>query len=399
MLPLRTVKNLMKVPNLKLIYVRLCSNENVQHWLVGNQRFQSFLKKTVQEFENISRENVNATTQIKKENFKSNFHDRSTLYDALRMVDSQHQFILLLKDELKANPQDEALQKQIESSRNELDTLIERNLASALLPATESINEIQLELTAGVGGDEAMLFTADLLNMYQNYFMYKGWRYEMHNCQMSELKGVRHAIVSIQGENVYHKLKFEGGVHRVQRIPQTEKSGRVHTSTSSVAIQPQPSKISVKINDQDLKIETKRASGAGGQHVNKTESAIRMMHIPSGLVVECQTSRSQIQNRAEAKRKLEVKLYQQQFEAQLNKQQSSRKVQVGTSGRSEKIRTYNYMQDRITDHRINVTHYHLKEFMKGEDQLDRMINALMRESLREIILEAIYVHDKNKSLK
>lgn len=256
-------------------------------------------------------------------------------------------------------------------------------------------NDIILEITAGVGGQEAMLFSQDLAKMYTNLSRWKGWHCEVLDEDTSDIGGIRHISFSICGKGVYKFLKFEAGVHRVQRIPHTEKSGRIHTSTSAVAVLPQPREIEIDINPRDIKVEAKRSSGAGGQHVNKTETAIRMTHLPSEIVVDCQRERSQIQNKAIAMLKLRAKLYQIQIEERLKKVQSTRKIQIGTSGRSEKIRTYNFPQDRITDHRIGSSFFNMKEFLLGEEKLDNMIAELLYESKKEILMEVVFHVQKN----
>ncbi|XP_066452066.1 peptide chain release factor 1-like, mitochondrial isoform X4 [Eleutherodactylus coqui] len=250
-------------------------------------------------------------------------------------------------------------------------------------------SDLILEVTAGVGGQEAMLFTAEIFDMYRRYATYKNWSFDILGYYYSDLGGVRHATASVGGYDAYRHLKYEGGVHRVQRVPKTEKQGRIHTSTMTVAILPQPSEIHLVINPKDLRIDTKRASGAGGQHVNTTDSAVRIVHLPTGVVSECQQERSQIKNKEIAMKVLHAKLYNMKLEEQGSKRQSSRKIQVGTKGRSEKIRTYNFPQDRITDHRIGMSVHNIDKFLFGNELLDETIQALSDfsdyESLKEII--------------
>lgn len=241
----------------------------------------------------------------------------------------------------------------------------------------EDFNSLILEVAAGVGGQEAMLFTREIFDMYCGFIDYKGWEIEVIETEDTELGGIRHASIVVRGRDAYRYLKFEAGVHRVQRVPSTEKSARIHTSTATVSVIPRPDEFEIDFKDKDLKIETKRASGAGGQHVNTTDSAVRIVHIPTGIAVECQTERSQLKNKEIAKQKLLAKLTQQELETKFNATQSMKKSQVGSSLRNEKIRTYNYNQDRITDHRIDgITTHNLKAFLEGGPQLEDMIAKL-----------------------
>ncbi|KAL1110283.1 hypothetical protein AAG570_008360 [Ranatra chinensis] len=226
-----------------------------------------------------------------------------------------------------------------------------------------------------------MLFAKTLYDMYCSYIEHKGWHYYIAEEDLSQLGGIRHVSLLVEGPNAYSHLKFESGVHRVQRVPSTEKSGRVHTSTVTVAVIPQPEDVDVSFNEKDLVIETKRSSGAGGQHVNTTDSAVRITHLPSGVVVECQTERSQIKNKAIALARLKAKLYQQQLDEKNNIVRCTRKSQIGIGARSDKIRTYNFNQDRITDHRLSCNIHNLPEFVKGGSLLDQLINNLMATSL------------------
>ncbi|NXU54520.1 RF1ML factor, partial [Turnix velox] len=270
---------------------------------------------------------------------------------------------------------------------------LKQEIVLLLIPPEEADNsDLVMEVTAGVGGQEAMLFTSEVFDMYQRYAGYKQWKFEILEYFPSEIGGLRYAVASIAGLGAYKYMKFEGGVHRVQRVPKTEKQGRIHTSTMTVAILPQPPEMKLQINPKDLRIETKRASGAGGQHVNTTDSAVRIVHIPTGIVSECQQERSQIRNKEKAMQMLSAKLYNAKLEEESKKRNSVRKIQVGTKGRSEKIRTYNFPQDRITDHRISRSVHHIESFMLGEEMLDEMIQTLREydnyETLMEIISES-----------
>ncbi|XP_066535993.1 peptide chain release factor 1-like, mitochondrial isoform X2 [Hoplias malabaricus] len=267
---------------------------------------------------------------------------------------------------------------------------IKQEILSLLIPEEESdMSDLVLEVSAGVGGQEAMLFTAEIFDMYQNFAAFHGWSFDTLEFMPSDIGGVRNATASINGPLSYKKMKFEAGVHRVQRVPKTEKQGRMHTSTMTVAILPQPTEISFTINPKDLRIETKRASGAGGQHVNTTDSAVRIVHIPTGIVSECQQERSQIKNKEKAMKVLRAKLYSAKLEEETSKRYHARKLQIGTKGRSEKIRTYNCAQDRVTDHRIGKTLHGVQEFILGEDLLDEMSSALQEFSDQEALMDIL----------
>ncbi len=271
-----------------------------------------------------------------------------------------------------------------ELAREELASLdealprLEHELAMLLAPrdADEKASAI-LEVRAGTGGDEAALFAGDLFRMYQRYAAQHGWKLEVESASEGEVGGFKEIIASIAGEGVFGRLKFESGVHRVQRVPQTESQGRIHTSAATVAVLPEPEDIDIEVRDQDLRIDTYRSSGAGGQHVNKTDSAVRITHLPTGIVVTS-SEKSQHQNRARAMKVLKARLYEQKREAQAAERSENRKAQVGSGDRSERIRTYNFPQGRITDHRINLTLYNLPKVLEGE-ALDEVIDPLIAE--------------------
>ncbi|MBP6819053.1 peptide chain release factor 1 [Ferrovibrio sp. MS7] len=256
---------------------------------------------------------------------------------------------------------------------------IERGLLILLLPkdAADEKNAI-LEVRAGTGGDEAALFAAELFAMYRGYAAQKGWRFEVMSIADTELGGVREAVAEISGRGVYARLKFESGVHRVQRVPATEASGRIHTSAATVAVLPEAEDVDIHINESDLRIDVYRSSGAGGQHVNTTDSAVRITHIPTGIVVAQQTERSQHKNKAQAMKLLRAKLFETEREKLASARAADRKGQVGSGDRSERIRTYNFPQGRVTDHRINLTLYKIDQIITGE-ALDEVIEALAAE--------------------
>ena len=243
-----------------------------------------------------------------------------------------------------------------------------------------------LEVRAGTGGDEAALFAGDLLRMYLRYAERRGWRTEILSAHEGEHGGYKEAVARVEGEGAYAALKFESGTHRVQRVPVTEASGRIHTSAATVAILPEQEDITdIELRDADLKVDTFRASGAGGQHVNKTDSAIRITHLPTGIVVECQDERSQHKNRARALSLLKARLLDMQRTEQAATQAATRKLQVGSGDRSQRIRTYNFPQGRVTDHRINLTLHKLPEIIDGD--LDDLIGALAREAHAEALTQ------------
>src|SRR5215207_7455894 len=264
---------------------------------------------------------------------------------------------------------------------------LEQRLKLLLLPK-DSADErnVILEVRAGTGGDEAALFAGDLFRMYQRYATVKGWRVEIISASDGDHGGFKEIIANIAGQGVYAQLKFESGVHRVQRVPDTEAQGRIHTSAATVAVLPEAEDVDIVINDADLKIDTMRAQGAGGQHVNKTESAIRITHLPTGIVVFVQDERSQHKNRARAMALLKARLYDAERSAKDAARAADRKSQVGSGDRSERIRTYNFPQGRVTDHRINLTLYKLEEVMAG-NALDEMIDALITDHQAALMAE------------
>jgi len=278
----------------------------------------------------------------------------------------------LARDDIAAN----------ESRREALEPELQRLL---LPPDPNDQRNVFLEIRAGAGGAEAALFAADLARMYLRFAEIRRWRVEQISESSGELGGYKEIVLRISGGGVYSRLKFEAGAHRVQRVPETESQGRIHTSACTVAVLAEAEAIDgVDINANDLRIDTYRASGAGGQHVNKTDSAVRITHMPSGIVVECQDERSQHKNKARAMSLLQAKLLSQAQNAQISEQAKSRKLQVGSGDRSERIRTYNFPQNRVTDHRINLTLYKLEEILMG--QLDQIVDPLSQEYQAEQLL-------------
>jgi peptide chain release factor 1 len=284
-----------------------------------------------------------------------------------------------LLDDPAISPDMRELAEEERASLKDQFAKLEQDLRLQLLPkdSADSSSAI-MEIRAGTGGDEAALFGADLLGMYQRYAQLQGWRTEVLSLSDNDLGGVREAVMEVAGQGAYAKLKFESGVHRVQRVPVTEAGGRIHTSAATVAVLPEPEDVDVNIDEKDLRIDVYRASGAGGQHVNKTESAVRITHLPTGIVVAQQDEKSQHKNKAKAMKILKAKMFEAERDRIAATRAAERKDQVGSGDRSERIRTYNFPQGRVTDHRINLTLYKLDRVISG-DELAEVIDALITE--------------------
>ncbi|MBO7381681.1 MAG: peptide chain release factor 1 [Neisseriaceae bacterium] len=294
-----------------------------------------------------------------------------------------------LKDaeEMLTDPEMKAFaEEEIENAHNKINQL-ENELQILLLPKDEDDNKnVFLEVRAGTGGDEAALFAGDLLRMYLRYAERCGWKSEIVSANESDLGGYKEVIVRIAGDNIYGRLKFESGGHRVQRVPTTESQGRIHTSACTVAIMPEADELAeIELNPNDLRIDTFRASGAGGQHINKTDSAVRITHLPTGMVVECQDGRSQHANKAQAMKVLAARLNDKQKREAAARESAERKSLIGSGDRSERIRTYNYPQGRVSDHRINLTLYKIDSIMDGD--LGEIIDALATEHQAELLAQ------------
>jgi len=274
------------------------------------------------------------------------------------------------------------------SSLEKKQVVLEEKLRFLLLPKDPNDNKnVFLEIRAGTGGDEAALFAADLFRMYTRYAERNGWKVELRDMNETGIGGFKEVIAEIQGKNVWSKLKYEGGVHRVQRVPTTEAGGRVHTSTATVAVLAEPDDVEVTVDEKDLRIDTFRAGGKGGQHVNKTDSAVRITHLPTGIVASCQNERSQHQNRLVAMKVLRARLYEIEEKKRQSEISNMRRSMVGSGDRSEKIRTYNFSQNRITDHRIGLTLYRLDAILDGD--IEELIQALITYYQTENLKQAV----------
>ena len=324
-------------------------------------------------YADVMREYKNMTPIVEK--YREYVKAQQTLHESQEMLDEgglEKEFRELVQQELDQAKQD------AEHAAEELKIL--------LLPRDPNDDRnVIMEIRAGAGGEEAALFSARLFRMYSMYAALKGWKTEILNANETELGGYKEISFMIAGDGAYSRLKYESGVHRVQRVPETETQGRIHTSTATVAVLPEVDDVEVEINPSDLQIDTYRSSGAGGQHINKTESAIRITHLPTGLVVECQDERSQFKNKDKAMKVLRSRLYEAKQREQDAMVAAERRSQVGTGDRSERIRTYNFPQGRLTDHRIGLTLYRLEELLDGnlDEVIDALIAADRAKKLRE----------------
>jgi peptide chain release factor 1 len=306
------------------------------------------------------------------------YSDLGPIVEKIEKYQELEQSIPDLKEMVNDPEMKELAEEELENAEKTLPKL-EEDIKISLLPkdAADEKNAI-LEIRAGTGGDEAALFAGDLLNMYQRYASIRGWKFEIMSASDSDAGGFKEVVCNISGNNVFERLKFESGVHRVQRVPETESQGRVHTSAATVAVLPEAEDVDIQINDADLRIDVFRASGPGGQSVNTTDSAVRITHIPTGVVVSQQDEKSQHKNRAKALKILKSRLYDHERQKAEQERSENRKSQVGSGDRSERIRTYNYPQSRVSDHRINLTLYKIDEIV-NQGEMDEVIDALIAD--------------------
>ncbi|XP_073520021.1 peptide chain release factor 1, mitochondrial isoform X2 [Phyllobates terribilis] len=312
----------------------------------------------------------------------------SVLLHKIQEAESEVRELEAFSADLNSREEEELLQE-------EKDSMI-RNVNNLQEEEKYDMNDAVLEVVSGrtTGGDICQQFTAEVFDMYRNYAHYKAWSFEILNYTTNDNGGLHHAAARIIGEGAYKRLKYEGGIHRVQRIPEVGLSSRmqrIHTGTMSVIVLPQPDEVDIKIDPKELRIDTFRAKGAGGQHVNTTDSAVRVVHIPTGITVECQQERSQIQNKDRAMKMLRAKLHENNVKDEVSQRQSSRKLQVGARDQSDRIRTYNFTQDRLTDHRISYEIRNLREFLNGEELLDDLMDKIHNAADAEALLEVIKI--------
>ncbi|MAP24044.1 MAG: peptide chain release factor 1 [Rickettsiales bacterium] len=345
-----------------------------------SEKFQ----KIVQRFDALNQilEKGHELSSEKFINYSKELAEITPVAEAIKKADSIKSDIIDLKEIIKDPTADKEMKQLAQEELYELESALkklDKEIQLMLIPkdAADEKNAI-IEIRAGTGGEEAALFGANLFSMYQKYAEHKGWKVEILEVSETGIGGMKEASLQISGRNVFANLKYESGVHRVQRVPETETSGRIHTSAATVAVLPEAEEVDIKIEDKDLRIDVFRSSGPGGQSVNTTDSAVRITHIPTGIVVSQQDEKSQHKNRAKAMKVLRSRLYEAERQKQIQERSQSRQKQVGSGDRSERIRTYNYPQGRVTDHRINLTLYKIHDILAGTG-LDEVINPLKAE--------------------
>ncbi|MDD3296680.1 MAG: peptide chain release factor 1 [Candidatus Omnitrophica bacterium] len=346
------------------------------------------LSKFKQEYQELSRK-LSGSEATKDRDSYAKLAKRFSYLEKVIALDDARAALRQEVEHLKAIVADSSESQDMKDLAREEIPKLESRISSLMAQIEEKLfeedvqeHDVIIEIRAAAGGEESALFGASLFKMYSKYAELRGWKFEVLSSSSTEIGGYKEVVFSIKGKGAWNRLKFESGVHRVQRVPVTESGGRIHTSTVTVAVLVEPKEVDVKINPEDLKIDTYRASGAGGQHVNVTDSAVRITHLPTGTIVSCQDERSQIKNRAKAMRVIKAKIMEKVARDETNKVIQARRTQVGTGDRSEKIRTYNFPERRVTDHRINFTIYRLEEVLQGD--MDEVTNALLKEERRKM---------------
>jgi peptide chain release factor 1 len=339
---------------------------------IGNEMSQSEIISDREQYATLAREYADLEPVIKKG--KEYQKVMAQITDTEHLIESENddEIVEMAKEELMM------LQERAEQLEREIQRLI-------IPPDPNDEKNVVLEIRAGTGGDEAGIFAGDLFRMYQKYCENQGWKMEILDANFAERGGFKEVIASISGKNVYGRLKYESGVHRVQRVPETETQGRIHTSAASVVVLPEVQDIEFQVNPNDLRIDVFRASGHGGQHVNTTDSAVRIVHVPTGIMATCQDEKSQHKNKAKAMKVLKARLYDLELRKQQDQISNQRRSMIKTGDRSDKIRTYNYPQGRVTDHRIHLTLYRLNEIMEGD--IDMLIDELQQADQEQELKE------------
>ncbi|XP_041115738.1 peptide chain release factor 1, mitochondrial isoform X2 [Polyodon spathula] len=386
------------------LYTQQLTRRHCRHFskeLLQQQSVQRYLEKMIEEYRQITqRLNDTALTESDRRIMSRRqiqLSPMATIFQESQRAVKNLQDVQAIIESAEAGEDTQMLElaKEEQKGIRKLIETLQTKLLQSLVPSDKhDASDVIVEVAAGrtTGGDICQQFTREIFEMYQNFASYKQWAFEVLNYTPAEYGGLHHAAARIAGESVYRHFKYEGGMHRVQRIPEVGLSSRmqrIHTGTMMVIVLPQPDEVDVIIEPKDLRIDTFRSKGAGGQSVNTTDSAVRLVHIPTGITVECQQERSQLQNRETAVRMLRARIYQQLIEKETEQRQSARKLQVGTRSQSERIRTYNFTQDRVTDHRISYVTRDIKEFMSGGELLEELISELLKSAETEALLELV----------